>query len=326
MHNMNDPTTEIWDRFWQADRGACCLDPGQQSYNESFRAPWLAFLAELDGSSSILDLCTGNGAVLLIAAECSESFDLHGVDSADIDPPRYNAGFREVLQNMTFYPHTSVTALPFGNAQFDAVTSQYGIEYAPLDAASAEAVRVLKPGGRGRFITHAADGVTVKQAARELADIDDLLHQEGVFDAASDALQLVHPIEEATDKPDAGTVAAAQAAYGAFNAKLATLGDTWQERAAAAVFQSTGSILQHTFLNRRHFPLAALLEKVRETQQAVEQHRDRLQLLRDSALTEEDCESMRKTFAELGCSASDLDAIHDVAGENLLGWCVTIRK
>jgi SAM-dependent methyltransferase len=51
-----------------------------------------------------------------------------------------------------------LAALPFATGFFDAATSQFGIEYADRGAL-VEAVRVLKPGGRGLFLLHHAGGI-----------------------------------------------------------------------------------------------------------------------------------------------------------------------
>lgn len=326
MQCMKNDDAALWTRFWQSARTACCVDHGDVSYNDDFRAPWLSFFGELEISAKVLDLCTGNGAILLFALECDRSFELHGVDSADIDPTHFNPDLCEALSQIVFHANTSITSMPFPDASFDAVTSQYGIEYAPLDSAAAETVRVLKTGGRGRLIVHAREGITVDCAAREIADIDELINEIQIFDAATTAIELVYRAENIDGRSLTVPTSEAKQAYDDFNRTLAQLGETWKSRAAASVYQNAGAILQHTFLNRRNFPRQTLVDKVSETKDAVDLHRERLALLTESALTYDDCQSLAQSFFDLGCTAAETGAIHDKSGENLLGWSVTIHK
>ena len=64
--------------------------------------------------------------------------------------------------------NTDLSKLPFPDALFDGVTSQFGIEYADLAAATREAIRVLVPGGRGHFVLHHAGGAITQGVASSL--------------------------------------------------------------------------------------------------------------------------------------------------------------
>lgn len=326
--NPEQAKTRLWDRFWKAGRGACCAAGGSPSLSEDLQQPWRLFFGSLQESDKVLDLCTGNGAVLLVALDCAEqngvSVELHGVDAASIEPRADVPALSDRLARITFHARTEITALPFEDATFDCVTSQYGIEYAPLPEASIEIMRVLRPGGRGQFVLHAAEGVTVEYARRELADIAELLQDTGIFPAAREALRRVCGVERGPAASD--EIEAARNAHDTFHECLTALGARWQERTAAEVFRETGAILQHTFRNRRSFPLDVLLDKIRETEESVELHRDRLQALTAAATTSRDCQQIRQRFIELGCGEACVEALHDTAGEHLLGWTIGIRK
>ena len=111
---------------------------------------WSSFFASLPESTRLLDLATGNGAVLAIAAEHSKDFSLHGVDQADIGETGPGGS--------TFHPHCGIEALPFEDNSFDAVTSQYGFEYSNTTATIPEIARVATPGASLRLLVHAKDG------------------------------------------------------------------------------------------------------------------------------------------------------------------------
>lgn len=326
--NPEETNTRLWDQFWSAGRGACCAAEDGLRSSEDLQRPWRSFFAGLKASARVLDLCTGNGAVLLLALDCAErngvQVELHGVDAASIEPPADLPELSDRLARITFHARTEVTALPFGDATFDYVASQYGIEYTPLAETGAELLRVLRPGGRGQFILHAAEGVTVDYARRELTDIAELLRDDGIFEAAREALRRVCSVERgpATNEE----IEAARSAHDEFHERLAAMGSSWRQRTAADVFRETGSILQHTFLNRQAFPLDVLLDKVLETEESVELHGDRLRALMAAARTSEDCRKFVQYLVELGSGEANFEALYDAGGEHQFGWLIRVRK
>ena len=206
--------------------------------------------------------------------------------------------------------------MPLDNESFDIVTSQFGIEYTPIEASMAEIARVLKPSGHSVFVVHAADGVTARGARRQLDDLDELLDERQPFAAARAALDKVVSLERATSAPDKAARADAEAAYGRFYAGLEWLGSAWQERAAAEVLRNTGALLQHTFQHRQSFPLALLLEKVDETEASVGFHRERLRALVDAARDERGMQALVDVATELGLVKADVGPI-DVDGQTV---------
>src|SRR5207237_4383068 len=98
-------------------------------------------------------------------------------DGADIDPASPVSRHEEDYASIIFLRGTEIEALPFPRAGFAAVISQYGIEYTDLDRSLPEAVRMVAPGGRLRFVVHAADGIVARDARAVIADADLLLDQ-----------------------------------------------------------------------------------------------------------------------------------------------------
>lgn len=313
--------TRMWDQFWNSGRGACCSVHDGVDYAADFSLPWVEFFADLRDSDSVLDLCTGNGAVLRTALEQSESAGvsvrLDGVDLSQIETGAPD-------QKITIHPQTSVTELPFGDQVFDYVTSQFGIEYTPLEDACREAIRVLKQGGQGRFVMHAKEGVTTEYAERELADLDELISDIGIFPAAADAIKLMCAAERDQSNSSEQQIAEARVAHALFHDRLATVGETWQQRSATDAYRDSGSILQHTLNNRAAFSVDVLLDKVSETEEAVALHRDRLSALVGAALSLDDCNELAQQLKALGCTTV---SVNPVEGNNqkMLGWCVNLQ-
>ena len=326
---MNNPTpdTRQWDQFWQSGRTSCCSDHDGSANAEIIRGLWTEFFGSLGDDRRLLDLCTGNGAVVNIALECAGKSGIRitacGVDSASIAP---TARLERNRCADPLFIRASVAALPFEDCCFDTITSQFGIEYTALEQAIAEALRVLSSGGKGMFVTHARGGVTATDARAELADIDELQQQIRLFPAAQAALERVCAVERTTCPPTPAQLAAARSAYEAFRQRVERVRGDWRKRAASAVFRDAGDILRHTFQNRHAYPVAVLVDKVRETEQSVILHRDRLQALVDSVLEQDDCEQIVSACRRQGVSACEFSPVVAADRAGQLAWAIRLRK
>ncbi|NOT25816.1 MAG: class I SAM-dependent methyltransferase [Acidobacteria bacterium] len=119
-----------------------------------FTTPVAAQLVKFSGiahGEKVLDVATGTGVVAITAARTGAK-----VTGLDLTPPlleqaRQNAGIAGVDVE---WKEGDAEALPYPDASFDVVTSQFGHMFAPRpDVAIAEMRRVLKPGGRVAFAT-----------------------------------------------------------------------------------------------------------------------------------------------------------------------------
>ena len=181
---LHDPTTaragiemsaemseiSIWNDYWHFDRLGSFDDLGETNYREEVAAGWRSFFDSLPDGASILDLCTGNGAIAVMAAEAGrrggKDFRIVAVDAADINPYLYVKKHRDELAAIEFRPATPIESLPWPDASFDAVVSQYGIEYSDLSLSISELARVVAPTGTARLILHAAEGAVVQRSNR----------------------------------------------------------------------------------------------------------------------------------------------------------------
>lgn len=118
----------------------------------------------------MLDLATGGGAVLRAISDERPDLELTGVDYAVV--PNWSPVHR-IMSGV------DCANLPFPDASFEAVTSQFGIEYCPADTIR-EALRVLRPGGRARFVIHHAGSPAIRHNHRR-RDAMRALFDAGLF-------------------------------------------------------------------------------------------------------------------------------------------------
>lgn len=147
----------VWSEFW---RGAA-IDGCTLAFPAPARAQiadgWRTRLSQ-DHKGRLLDVACGKGAVLALARALGFA-EVTGVDIVALDTLG-DAG-------SAIIGGVDAAALPFADASFDVVVSQFGIEYAGLDAAGAEAARVC--GERLLLLTHAAEGIVVAHAREQVA-------------------------------------------------------------------------------------------------------------------------------------------------------------
>jgi SAM-dependent methyltransferase len=111
----------------------------------------LVKFAGIRGGERVLDIATGTGVVAITAARAGAS-----VKALDLTPPllevaRENADIAGVSIEFT---EGDAENLPYPDASFDVVVSQFGHMFAPRpEVAVSEMRRVLRPGGRVAFAT-----------------------------------------------------------------------------------------------------------------------------------------------------------------------------
>ena len=121
---------------------------------ELFTAPPAAHLvrhARIGAGQRVLDVGTGTGVVALTAARTGAVVTGLDLTPALLARARENAALAELSVD---WREGDAEALPFDDASFDVVVSQFGHMFAPrAEVALAEMLRVLRPGGTLAFAT-----------------------------------------------------------------------------------------------------------------------------------------------------------------------------
>lgn len=168
----------------------------------AIRAGWQRAIADLPDGATIVDLGCGNGNLLiqLQQALTQQGRSVHcvGFDVADIqiggDAP-----------SVFLHGRTAMEKLPLRDATADLVVSQFAIEYSDWPVSAAEALRVLRPGGRFRFLVHTQSSAIVRRAAAQRDGLNQIV-AAGVpvlLQAAMDALVAAAKTTSARDLPPA---------------------------------------------------------------------------------------------------------------------------
>jgi ubiquinone/menaquinone biosynthesis C-methylase UbiE len=119
--------------------------------------PVLVEAAGISAGDRVLDVAAGTGNVAIPAAEAGAR-----VVASDLTPEHFEAGRREAASRGVEldWVEADAEALPFGDGEFDVVTSSLGAIFA-LDhqAVADELLRVCRPGGTIAMINFTPDGL-----------------------------------------------------------------------------------------------------------------------------------------------------------------------
>lgn len=143
---QNDPFAQ----FKAAQREGWALFVPLEAYTTPAAARLVEF-ARVQRGEKLLDVGCGTGVVAVTAARAGAQVKALDLSPVLLERARWNAATAGVAIEFT---EGDAEALPYPDASFDVVLSQYGHMFAPRpEIAVAEMLRVLKPGGRIAFST-----------------------------------------------------------------------------------------------------------------------------------------------------------------------------
>ena len=133
-------------------------------------------------NARVLDIASGDGCVMADLLRARRDLKPIGIDQAPVlPPPPRGAKLRGGVE---------MDALPFADASFAAVTSQFGLEYGDVDETAREIVRVLEPGGLVGLIVHREDSPILAHNRARAEGIAWAIEQEALPAKALASLRL----------------------------------------------------------------------------------------------------------------------------------------
>jgi SAM-dependent methyltransferase len=313
-----------WDRFWSYDRlSSFGTGKGSGNYDEPIAAGWRSFFAALPPRARVLDIATGNGAIAVIAVEAGEQLKVTGADLAAVRPADFVSKNKGALGKIRFVGGAPAEKMPFDGGSFDAVVSQYGIEYSDLKRSLPEAVRALAAGGRLRFACHAAEGEVAANTKPAIADADFLLDEVDITGRAARCFEAVLGVERGHQ---AGQLAemGAQARYAQFREGLKAIAERASAAADQAMLVSVHQALTALFERRHDLGLQTLFEQLDALRAEVDAHRTRERALLAAARSAKQMEALGRQLAKLGMT----DVAHGEQrnGTALIGHVIEATK
>lgn len=179
--------SDAWSRYWARAASGACLPGAPPDVQQRLEHVWTSAARGLQGAVRWLDVAAGGGAVAKYVQSVRPDLVVTGIDAAEVGPAAAALGVCGGID---------ASALPFSDASFAVVSSQFGLEYCPRTA-WAEVVRVLQPAGDLVLVCHHAESRAVAQNGGRLAAIRALVGAglfqlaEGLASGAGEDPQLV---------------------------------------------------------------------------------------------------------------------------------------
>lgn len=313
-----------WSQYWSANRVAACFEGAGSNYEQPIQSLWRDFFRSLPPSARILDIGTGNGAVPIIAwhtgqAEGSD-FSISAVDAADINPSRHVQQDSDAIAHIEFRGNISAESMPFDDDSFDAISSQYALEYMEQRSVLPELYRVAAPGAQLMCVIHSESGAAASGAQRELLHCAYLLHDSGLFDKTRRAMAFVTQLERSGVAVTAEDDARARKLINGFETALRRLRKRCDESGDNLMLKNALELCARSYQQRRQFSTEQLLENINLLQREVQAHSARLQDLVRASLGNREIEALAAGMETAGFDVAPAKTLLRPGSGASLGW------
>jgi len=297
-----------WSEYWSSEgsSGEVFVNKDGQRHPR-LETYWRTQLAGLQENAKIIDLACGAGSVYSHLPDNSE-FLLYAADLS-----------HEALQLLkkrvpgALSVTCSVVELPFVEAKFDLVVSQFGIEYAG-GKAFLNAASLIKNGGRLAILCHYEEGY-----------IDDKNrgHLTGAQAAqASSFISLGRKLAEAMYSKSQSRFDKAEADFLPAEQKLAEMTRCYE-----------GGVHSHLYLGFRqlieryeHYALSDITDWLSAMSGELEKNIIRLEAMRNAACNEEQIKSICKQLSKIGLRKVGYSPFTIESTDNPIAWSITAEK
>ncbi len=275
-------TDQGWADYWQHDG-----DSGEVFVNsKGERHPGLAefWNAVFEGTAvdaAVIDIASGAGSIF---AHLPEG---HGLQlfAADIAQEALASLSNRIAGVTTMV--CSADAVPYDDGRFDLVVSQFGIEYAGIDAFT-EAARLVAPRGRLAGLCHVENGY-IDSNNRAQLDEAVLLDESGFIDLAIDL----------TTAGFSADTAAKRRAEEAFVPVMQQASDGIR-RCPKGIHSHLFQGFQQLFEQRQKYDEADITSWLDEMRKELNKNIDRLTRMRAAALSPEDVANITENLTSAG--------------------------
>lgn len=277
---------DSWDTYWHGTGDVGAYSSGGARH-PAILAFWEAFFADVKqdyNKPRIIDIASGNGAVVerALAVFGDEQPDFTCLDVSDAAIANIRDRFPQVDGIVT-----DARSIPLDSGSFNIATSQFGVEYAGLEAID-EAARLLASSGRLALLLHSQAGSIHRECVESLDAVVRLKESRFIpyaiemFSAGFKAVRGAGraPYEAAAKKlaPAIGVLEAIMKQYGQHVA-----GDT-----IARLYNDVGRIHQEI----QHYEPTEILDWLNKMEGELDAYAGRMSSMSDSAIDSETFEGI----------------------------------
>lgn len=307
--------TDDWNAYWQSRASgpqAVALVGVGIEHNAVIDACWAEVFGALDAGTRVVDLACGAGTALRAAAAAGAG-NLTGVDIS-----------RDAIAALgVSLPGATGVVAPvgktgLGEAGFDWVVSQFGLEYGGALASMGEVGRLCAPGGRFAAIIHMADGGIARECAGHLETLDALAATNFI----PKARKLFRALFDADARPGQATTDKANRAINAFKPAMAELqalsARTGPQHIAAHLYSGTARLYER----RQAYAREDIEGWLTQMRAEIDAYAGRMAAMVASAQTAEQMAALEGALATARFEAPRTRPLELSAGEAPAAWLI----
>lgn len=291
-----------WSDYWVHDGAGGEVFVSQQGDRHPALAEhWQRVFSGVQAKARVIDLASGAGSVYA-HLPADHGFDLHAVD--------ISADALEMLRHRV--PGTTTKAcsaadIPYDDAAFDLVVSQFGVEYAGLEAFP-EAARLVSSGGKLAVICHYAGGY-IDSRNRELLAGATVAKESAFVDKAFDLIEAAFSTDSDKQKQTASAFILAE------------------KMLAAAVEKQQNGVHAHLYAGfrqlyerRRAYDKGDITRWLTQIRDELDKNIERLTHMCAAALSQDDMDTISETLGAQGLQRVTYSPFYSSGNELPIAW------
>ena len=300
--------SENWSQYWQDEgrSGEVFVDAKGRKH-PALTQFWTETLASLPDKASVVDIACGAGSVFAEVA---------GADRLQLFANDISADAVELLQRRMPEVSTEVAdarSLPYDDQRFDQVVSQFGVEYAGIEA-FLEAARLIKSGGSLVTLSHFRNGYIDSRNAIELTSAEAVLASGFIDHAAAVTAAVFADDRSAFDKAFAGFQPAEQTLAAA------------HDRHSQGVHSHLYAGFRQLFENRDRYAEADIHAWLNDMRAEVDRTVLRLTTMRNVALGDDEVRKLSAQLASAGLTDTSFEPFEIAGNDRPVAWQIRARR
>lgn len=297
-----------WSDYWQREgAGGEVFVNAKGEGNPALQAFWQGIFDALPAGAKVVDLASGAGSIYAHLG-ADHGFDLHAADIAE----EALATLEERVPGVTTHV-CGAEELPFDDASFDLVVSQFGVEYAGIDA-FAEAGRIVAPGGSFAGLVHVRDGYIDSGNREQLEEA--LVTQDSAF--IEHAIELTNA---AFSNSRPRLEKAEQAMVPAIEAVVEAM-----KRRKQGIHSYLYFGFRKLYENRTAYDRGDITGWLEGMQKELEINIDRLTRMTQAAMNEKDVDSIRERLQNAGLVVAATELFKTPGNDKPIAWEIRAHR
>ena len=176
----NKKKIAAWSSYWSEGNITSFPNLFAENYGGDISCFWSETFSVLRKHNRVLDICTGNGAIAILARDYINrrniGCDIHAIDVAKIQSHELQDS-DATFNNIKFHSGVAVEKTRFPDNYFDLIVGQFALEYCNIEDGIKELSRIIRKDGVIVLMMHHANSITVKNT-HDIIDIGKVFLKE----------------------------------------------------------------------------------------------------------------------------------------------------